>query len=95
MKLLISNLDILNKSQEDKSWKTVEKAGVPFLYASGSQFDEMFVGVGAKRVRKLFEEARENSPCIIFLDEVRLPFFSFFFSNSQFWSHFGWNDTLD
>jgi len=46
------------------------EAGVPFLYASGSQFDEMFVGVGAKRVRKLFEEARENSPCIIFLDEI-------------------------
>jgi len=46
------------------------EAGVPFLYASGSQFDEMFVGVGAKRVRKLFEEARDNSPCIIFLDEI-------------------------
>lgn len=46
------------------------EAGVPFLYAAGSQFDEMYVGVGAKRVRQLFEEARENSPCIIFLDEV-------------------------
>jgi len=46
------------------------EAGVPFLYASGSQFDEMYVGVGAKRMRKLFSEAREQSPCIIFIDEI-------------------------
>jgi len=46
------------------------EAGVPFLYAAGSQFDEMYVGVGAKRIRKLFEEARENAPCIIFIDEI-------------------------
>jgi ATP-dependent metalloprotease len=46
------------------------EAGVPFLYASGSQFDEMYVGVGASRMRKLFKEAREQSPCIIFIDEI-------------------------
>ena len=46
------------------------EAGVPFLYASGSQFDEMYVGVGAKRMRKLFKEAREQAPCIIFIDEI-------------------------
>jgi len=46
------------------------EAGVPFLYAAGSQFDEMYVGVGAKRIRKLFEEAREHAPCIIFIDEI-------------------------
>ncbi|CBY10282.1 unnamed protein product [Oikopleura dioica] len=46
------------------------EAGVPFLYASGSQFDEMYVGVGAKRIRKLFEQARNNAPCIIFIDEI-------------------------
>ena len=46
------------------------EAKVKFLYASGSQFIEMFVGVGASRVRKLFETARENKPCIIFIDEI-------------------------
>ncbi|HUW18045.1 MAG TPA: ATP-dependent zinc metalloprotease FtsH [Sedimentisphaerales bacterium] len=46
------------------------QAEVPFLTISGSDFVEMFVGVGASRVRDLFREAKENSPCIIFLDEV-------------------------
>ena len=46
------------------------EAGVAFLYTTGSSFDEMFVGVGAKRVRELFEEARKNKPCIIFIDEI-------------------------
>jgi len=46
------------------------EAGVPFLYISGSQFDEMFVGVGALRVRSLFNEAKENSPCVVFIDEL-------------------------
>ena len=46
------------------------EAGVAFLYCTGSSFDEMFVGVGAKRVRELFEQARKNKPCIIFIDEI-------------------------
>ena len=46
------------------------EAGVPFISASGSQFVEMFVGVGASRVRKLFKDAKDNSPCIIFIDEI-------------------------
>ena len=46
------------------------EAGVNFLYASGSQFIEMFVGVGASRVRDLFKRAKEQSPCVIFLDEI-------------------------
>ncbi len=46
------------------------EAGVPFFSISGSDFVEMFVGVGASRVRDLFREAKENSPCIIFLDEI-------------------------
>ncbi|CAG9466932.1 unnamed protein product [Pedinophyceae sp. YPF-701] len=46
------------------------EAGVPFFYASGSEFDEMFVGVGSRRVRELFEAARKHSPCIVFLDEI-------------------------
>ncbi len=46
------------------------EAGVPFLSMSGSDFVEMFVGVGASRVRDLFETAKKNSPCIIFIDEI-------------------------
>ncbi|ODN99608.1 hypothetical protein L198_03452 [Cryptococcus wingfieldii CBS 7118] len=46
------------------------EAEVPFLFASGSSFDEMFVGVGAKRVRELFAAARKKSPAIIFIDEL-------------------------
>ena len=46
------------------------EANVPFFTISGSDFVEMFVGVGASRVRDLFKQARENSPCIIFLDEI-------------------------
>ena len=46
------------------------EAGVPFFSVAGSDFVEMFVGVGASRVRDLFKQARENSPCIIFLDEI-------------------------
>ena len=45
-------------------------AGVPFFSISGSDFVEMFVGVGASRVRDLFEEAKKNSPCIVFIDEI-------------------------
>lgn len=46
------------------------EAGVPFFSISGSEFVEMFVGVGASRVRDLFEQAKANSPCIIFMDEI-------------------------
>nr|WP_302626689.1 ATP-dependent zinc metalloprotease FtsH [uncultured Eubacterium sp.] len=49
---------------------TAGEAGVPFFTISGSDFVEMFVGVGASRVRDLFAEAKKNSPCIIFIDEI-------------------------
>ena len=46
------------------------EAGVPFFSISGSDFVEMFVGVGASRVRDLFKQAREKAPCIVFIDEI-------------------------
>ena len=46
------------------------EAGAPFFSISGSDFVEMFVGVGASRVRDLFEQAKKNAPCIIFIDEI-------------------------
>ena len=46
------------------------ESGVPFFSLSGSEFVEMFVGVGAARVRDLFEQAKERAPCIIFIDEL-------------------------
>ena len=46
------------------------EAGVPFFYISGSDFVEMFVGVGASRVRDLFKKAKAQSPSIIFIDEI-------------------------
>ena len=46
------------------------EAGVPFFIISGSDFVEMFVGVGASRVRDLFEQAKKNAPCIVFIDEI-------------------------
>ena len=53
------------------------EAGVPFFSISGSDFVEMFVGVGASRVRDLFENAKKNSPCIVFVDEIRpLPIYN-------------------
>ncbi len=49
---------------------TAGEAGVPFFYLTGSSFVEMFVGVGASRVRDLFEQAKKKAPCIIFIDEI-------------------------
>ena len=49
---------------------TAGEAGVPFFTISGSDFVEMFVGVGASRVRDLFEQAKKNAPCIVFIDEI-------------------------
>ncbi|MCI6992079.1 MAG: ATP-dependent zinc metalloprotease FtsH [Clostridiales bacterium] len=49
---------------------TAGEAGVPFFTISGSEFVEMFVGVGASRVRDLFDQAKKNAPCIIFIDEI-------------------------
>merc|ERR1711990_620405 len=46
------------------------EAGVPFIAASGSEFVEMFVGVGASRIRDLFGQAKKNAPCIMFIDEI-------------------------
>ena len=46
------------------------EAGVPFFYTSGSEFEEMFVGVGARRVRDLFKAAKAAAPCIVFIDEI-------------------------
>ncbi|MEI9931787.1 MAG: AAA family ATPase [Rhizomicrobium sp.] len=47
------------------------EANVPFFTISGSDFVEMFVGVGASRVRDMFEQAKKNAPCIVFVDEMR------------------------
>ena len=46
------------------------EASTNFIYTTGSDFDEMFVGLGAKRIRELFSEAKKNKPCIIFIDEI-------------------------
>lgn len=46
------------------------EAGIPVLYSSGSEFVEVFVGLGAKRIRSLFAEARKQAPCMIFIDEI-------------------------
>ena len=46
------------------------EAGVPYFQASGSEFDEVFVGQGAKRVRDLFKTAKAKAPCVVFIDEI-------------------------
>lgn len=48
----------------------IGEAGVPFISVSGSEFEEVFVGVGTRRMKKLFSEARSMAPCIIFIDEI-------------------------
>ena len=54
----------------DEWMNRLDEAGVPFFTISGSDFVEMFVGVGASRVRDLFEEGKKHSPCLIFIDEI-------------------------
>ena len=61
---------LLAKAVAESTYSVAGEAGVPFFTISGSDFVEMFVGVGASRVRDLFEEAKKNSPCIIFIDEI-------------------------
>ena len=46
------------------------ESGVNFIFCSGSDFDEMYVGVGAFRVKQLFKEAKKNAPCVVFIDEI-------------------------
>ena len=63
-----SSVSYLGKTLLAKA--TAGEAGVPFLSVSGSEFVEMFVGVGSSRVRDLFASARKLSPCIVFIDEI-------------------------
>ena len=60
----------INKGKTLMAKAVAGEAGVPFFSISGSDFVEMFVGVGASRVRDLFDEAKKNAPCIIFIDEI-------------------------
>ena len=60
----------LPKGDHGQAAETTTEAGVPFFSISGSEFVEMFVGVGAARVRDLFEQARKAAPCIIFIDQL-------------------------
>ena len=60
----------MEKNGTPASRAVAGEAGVPFFSISGSDFVEMFVGVGASRVRDLFEQAKQASPCIVFMDEI-------------------------
>ena len=78
---------------------TAGEAGVPFLFISGSDFVEMFVGVGASRVRDLFKKAKTSAPSIIFIDEIdavgRKRESNFFLKNHFFKDKIGGNDERD
>ncbi|WAR04518.1 YMEL1-like protein [Mya arenaria] len=63
-------MDIVSFLKDNEKFEKMGEANVPFFHASGSQFDEVFVGSGSKRVRALFEEAKKQAPCIIFIDEI-------------------------
>jgi cell division protease FtsH len=61
----------LARHRQDPAARAIAgEAGVPFFTISGSDFVEMFVGVGASRVRDMFEQAKKNAPCIVFIDEI-------------------------
>ena len=64
------NADVVASGTGKLYHKGVAEADVPFFSMSGSDFVEMFVGIGASRVRDLFEEGRRNAPCILFIDEI-------------------------
>lgn len=68
LKLALFNLLGTGKTMLAKA--TAGEANVPFLSVSGSEFLEMFVGVGPSRVRDMFATARKNAPCILFIDEI-------------------------
>ena len=63
-------LDLRERGKTLLAKAVAGEAGVPFFSMSGSDFVEMFVGVGASRVRDVFHQAKEKSPCIIFIDEI-------------------------
>eukprot|EP01083_Nonionella_stella_P311504 1111037_1 len=71
---LVDYLKNPNKYRSENEMQTARalagEAGVPFLATNGASFDEIFVGVGVMRVRKLFERAKERAPCIVFIDEI-------------------------
>ena len=67
---LISIFFLLNLGKTLLARAVAGEAGCNFLYASGSEFEEMFVGVGSKRIRALFAQAKKNAPCIVFIDEI-------------------------
>lgn len=69
-KAVAGEAGVVSSQQLNQFSDHAEISDKPFLYASGSEFDEMYVGVGAKRVRELFETARKQQPSIVFIDEL-------------------------
>ncbi|KAG5558774.1 hypothetical protein RHGRI_008659 [Rhododendron griersonianum] len=73
-KLVNESSEVISNYDSSSVYGTLKaiagEAGVPFFYRAGSEFEEMFVGVGARRVRSLFQAAKKKAPCIIFIDEI-------------------------